>query len=48
MRYARVTSSATSLFGGSDIVMVFQDEGIVLDAEVGTKYLQGQRVGYVE
>ena len=36
------------LFGGSDIVMVFQDGGIVLDAEVGTKYLQGQRVGYVE
>jgi len=36
------------LFGGSDIVMVFQDKGIVLDAEVGTKYLQGQRVGFVE
>ena len=36
------------MFGGSDIVMVFQDKGIVLDAEVGTKYLQGQRVGYVE
>ena len=36
------------LFGGSDIVMVFQDKGIVLDAEVGTKYLQGQRVGYIE
>jgi len=36
------------LFGGSDIVMVFQDKGIVLDAEVGSKYLQGQRVGFVE
>ena len=36
------------LFGGSDIVMVFQDKGIVLDAEVGTKYLQGERVGYIE
>ena len=36
------------MFGGSDIVMVFQDKGIVLDAEGGTKYLQGQRVGYVE
>jgi len=36
------------MFGGSDIVMVFQDRNIVLDAEVGTKYLQGQRVGYVE
>jgi len=36
------------LFGGSDIVMVFQDKGIVLDAEVGTKYLQGQRVGFIE
>ena len=33
------------LFGGSDIVMVFQDKGIELDAEVGTKYLQGQRIG---
>jgi len=33
------------LFGGSDIVMLFQDRGVVLDAEVGTKYLQGQRLG---
>jgi phosphatidylserine decarboxylase precursor len=33
------------MFGGSDIVMVFQDRGVVLDAEVGTKYLQGQRLG---
>jgi phosphatidylserine decarboxylase precursor len=36
------------LFGGSDIVMVFQDRGIVLDAQVGTKYLQGQRLGSVK
>lgn len=33
------------LFGGSDIVMVFQDKGVELDAEVGRKYLQGQRIG---
>ena len=33
------------LFGGSDIVMVFQDRNVVFDAEVGTKYLQGQRLG---
>jgi phosphatidylserine decarboxylase len=33
------------LFGGSDIVMVFQDRNIVLEAEVGAKYLQGQRIG---
>ena len=33
------------LFGGSDIVTVFQDKDVVLDAEVGTKYLQGQRLG---
>ena len=36
------------LFGGSDIVMLFQDRNVVLDAEVGTKYLQGERLGYVE
>jgi len=34
-------------FGGSDIVMLFQDRNVVLDAEVGTKYLQGQRIGHV-
>ncbi|MFQ5634866.1 MAG: phophatidylserine decarboxylase associated domain-containing protein [Gammaproteobacteria bacterium] len=34
------------LFGGSDIVMVFQDRNVVIDAEVGTKYLQGQRLGH--
>ena len=33
------------LFGGSDIVILFQDNDIVLDAEVGKKYLQGQRIG---
>jgi len=33
------------LFGGSDIVLLFQDREVVLDAEVGTKYLQGERLG---
>lgn len=33
------------LFGGSDIVIVFQDNGVVLDADIGRKYLQGQRIG---
>ena len=33
------------MFGGSDIVTVYQDRNVVLDAEVGTKYLQGQRLG---
>ncbi len=33
------------LFGGSDIVMVFQDSNVVIDAEVGKKYLQGVRIG---
>jgi phosphatidylserine decarboxylase precursor len=33
------------LFGGSDIVMLFQDGAVELDAEVGKKYLQGQRIG---
>jgi phosphatidylserine decarboxylase precursor len=36
------------MFGGSDIVMVFQDRNVVLDAEVGKKYLQGQRLGELE
>jgi hypothetical protein len=35
------------LFGGSDIVMVFQNKGVAIDAEVGRKYLQGQRIGEV-
>lgn len=34
------------LFGGSDIVMLFQNRRVVLDAQVGTKYLQGQRIGF--
>ena len=33
------------MFGGSDIVVVFQDRDIVLEAEVGKKYLQGERIG---
>jgi hypothetical protein len=28
-----------------DIVIVFQDNGVVIDAELGRKYLQGQRIG---
>jgi len=36
------------LFGGSDIVMLFQDKNVVLDAEVGRKYLQGDRLGQLE
>jgi len=32
-------------FGGSDIVMMFQDRNIAFDLEVGQKYLQGQRIG---
>jgi phosphatidylserine decarboxylase len=35
------------LFGGSDMVMLFQSRKVVLDAEVGRKYLQGQRIGAV-
>ncbi|HBO12938.1 MAG TPA: phosphatidylserine decarboxylase [Halieaceae bacterium] len=33
------------MFGGSDIVLLFQDRNILLDAEVGRKYLQGERIG---
>ena len=36
------------LFGGSDIVTVFQDRNVILDAEVGKKYLQGERLGRLE
>lgn len=36
------------LFGGSDIVMVFQNKDMVFDAKVGTKYLQGQRLGVMK
>jgi len=35
------------MFGGSDIVMLFQSKRVVIDAKVGTKYLQGQRIGGV-
>jgi phosphatidylserine decarboxylase precursor len=35
------------MFGGSDVVMLFQSNRVVIDAEVGTKYLQGQRIGEV-
>ncbi len=35
------------MFGGSDIVMLFQNKKVVIDAEVGKKYLQGQRIGEV-
>ena len=35
------------MFGGSDIVMLFQNKKAVIDAEVGKKYLQGQRIGEV-
>jgi phosphatidylserine decarboxylase len=35
------------MFGGSDVVMLFQNKGVVIDAQVGKKYLQGQRIGEV-
>src|SRR5215472_9668294 len=35
------------MFGGSDVVMLFQSKRVVIDAKVGTKYLQGQRIGQV-
>jgi phosphatidylserine decarboxylase len=35
------------MFGGSDIVMLFQNKEVVIDAEVGKKYLQGQRIGEI-
>ena len=35
------------LFGGSDIVMLFQNKKAVIDAEIGKKYLQGQRIGEI-
>ena len=35
------------MFGGSDIVMLFQSKKVVIDAEVGKKYLQGQRIGEI-
>jgi phosphatidylserine decarboxylase len=35
------------MFGGSDIVTLFQSKRVVIDAKVGTKYLQGQCIGKV-
>ena len=35
------------MFGGSDIVMLFQSKRVAIDAKVGNKYLQGQRIGGV-
>jgi phosphatidylserine decarboxylase len=35
------------MFGGSDIVMLFQSKRVLIDAKVGSKYLQGQRIGEV-
>ena len=35
------------MFGGSDIVMLFQNKNVVINAEVGKKYLQGQRIGEI-
>lgn len=35
------------MFGGSDVVMLFQSKRVAIDAKVGTKYLQGQRIGQV-
>ena len=35
------------LFGGSDIVTLFQNKKVVIDAEIGRKYLQGQRIGEI-
>lgn len=31
------------LFGGSDFVILFQDKDVVLEADVGQKYLHGER-----
>jgi len=36
------------LFGGSDMVILFQDKNVVIDAEVGKKYFQGQRLGRMQ
>jgi phosphatidylserine decarboxylase len=36
------------LFGGSDIVMLFQNPRLKFGAQVGTHYLQGQKIGHVE
>ncbi len=36
------------LFGGSDIVILFQDKNVNIDAQVGKKYLQGQKLGHAQ
>ena len=36
------------LFGGSDIVALYQNSDVILDAEIGVKYLQGQRLGQLQ
>ena len=33
-------------FGGSDIVTLFEADRVHLDAQVGTHYKQGKRIGY--
>jgi hypothetical protein len=35
------------MFRGSDIVVLFQNNKVVIDAEVGKKYLQGQRISEI-
>lgn len=36
------------LFGGSDIVTLYQNPRVRFDAQVGTHYLQGSRIGHLE
>jgi phosphatidylserine decarboxylase len=36
------------LFGGSDIVMLFQDRNLIVDAEVGAHYRQGRQIAHLE
>jgi phosphatidylserine decarboxylase len=36
------------LFGGSDIVLLFQDKNVIINALLGTKYLQGESLGHVK
>jgi len=35
------------MFGGSDVVMLFQNKKVKINAQVGKKYLQGQRIGEI-
>jgi len=32
-------------FGGSDVIMIFQEDMVEITAEVGLHYLQGQKIG---